>query len=384
MATHEVILRVFVAAPKDVADEVLIVSDSIAELNRTLPRMTGIRLEMVNWRTDTFPGVGGDPQEVINDQIGDPDIFVGLLWARFGQPTLRAGSGTEEEFNRAYERHQNSPTSLRLMLYFKKAPVDFDLIDPLQIQAVKAFKDRAGSKGVLYHEFADGLSFASLVRTHLHRQVHEYGKTWGGNIPLQRPDPHSQPPAQEEEGIIDLIERGEEALLTAVESVKRVSTLLEQVGTGIKQKASSVQNLKLLPENQRMRASKQIFNLASVDLTQFAKGLSSEVDLLTESMPCALETLSKVLDYTEFYRGDPKQIENLEDALKALLEGFGSQSTLGELKQSVAELPRITTQFNRAKREAGTALEAYERFTASAAATVAQIQERFKNFPFPN
>ena len=198
MATHEVILRVFVAAPKDVADEVSIVSDSIAELNRTLPRMTGIRLEMVNWRTDTFPGVGGDPQEVINDQIGNPDIFVGLLWARFGQPTLRAGSGTEEEFDRAYERYQNSPTSLRLMMYFKKAPVDFDLIDPLQIQAVKAFRERAGSKGVLFHEFADRLHFASLVRTHLHHQVHQYGKTWGETISLQRPSQQVQPLVQEE------------------------------------------------------------------------------------------------------------------------------------------------------------------------------------------
>lgn len=53
------------------------------------------------FETDIMPGFGSDPQAVINEQINDDfDIFVGLLKGKFGTPTPRAGSGTEEEFRR--------------------------------------------------------------------------------------------------------------------------------------------------------------------------------------------------------------------------------------------------------------------------------------------
>jgi hypothetical protein len=44
------------------------------------------------------PQIGPRPQQVINDQIGEYDLFVGMMWNRFGTPTDVAASGTEEEF----------------------------------------------------------------------------------------------------------------------------------------------------------------------------------------------------------------------------------------------------------------------------------------------
>ena len=71
-----------------------------------------IRFELVMWETDTFPSIGKDAQSIINEQIGDDyDIFVGLMWTRFGTPTPRAGSGTEEEFNLALEKLKTNPDS---------------------------------------------------------------------------------------------------------------------------------------------------------------------------------------------------------------------------------------------------------------------------------
>jgi len=51
------------------------------------------------------------------------DIFIGILWKKFGTLTGRACSGTEEEFNRAYERYKENPSKLRIMFYFKTAPL---------------------------------------------------------------------------------------------------------------------------------------------------------------------------------------------------------------------------------------------------------------------
>lgn len=47
------------------------------------------------------PQIGPGPQQVINDQIGEYDLFVGIMWNRFGTPTDVAASGTEEEFQAA-------------------------------------------------------------------------------------------------------------------------------------------------------------------------------------------------------------------------------------------------------------------------------------------
>ena len=59
-------------------------------------------LEAVRWESHCNPGVGSNVQSVINEQIGPTDIYVGIMWKRFGTPTGRAGSGTEEEFKAAY------------------------------------------------------------------------------------------------------------------------------------------------------------------------------------------------------------------------------------------------------------------------------------------
>ena len=36
---------------------------------------------------DVAPAFGSEPQEVVNKQIQDYDIFVGILWHRIGTPT---------------------------------------------------------------------------------------------------------------------------------------------------------------------------------------------------------------------------------------------------------------------------------------------------------
>src|SRR6185503_17165509 len=98
-------VRVFVASPSDVSAERNALSSIVQEINQTVAAIApekGIRLELVRWETHASPAAGR-PQGVINDQIGEYDIFVGIMWRRFGTPTAEAGSGTEEEFNRAYD-----------------------------------------------------------------------------------------------------------------------------------------------------------------------------------------------------------------------------------------------------------------------------------------
>src|SRR5215207_6022546 len=90
-------LRLFVASPGDVSSERDHVGTVAAELNRGTAADAGFVLEVVRWETHARPDIGR-PQQLILDQIGQVDIFVGIMWRRFGTPTGVASSGTEEEF----------------------------------------------------------------------------------------------------------------------------------------------------------------------------------------------------------------------------------------------------------------------------------------------
>jgi hypothetical protein len=95
---HQVsVLRVFVASPGDVMDERSALEQVVRELNLTWSDTLHIRLELIRWETHATPGLGIDAQDVVNRSIGDNyDLFVGIMWSRFGTPTGRAESGTEE------------------------------------------------------------------------------------------------------------------------------------------------------------------------------------------------------------------------------------------------------------------------------------------------
>lgn len=57
----------------------------------------------------------------MNAQVGEYDIFVGIMWKRFGTPTGKADSGTEEEFHIAYRPWQENE-SVRILFYFCQSP----------------------------------------------------------------------------------------------------------------------------------------------------------------------------------------------------------------------------------------------------------------------
>jgi hypothetical protein len=102
-----------------VNDERTCAETVINDINHSVGKKDGFQIELLRWETSTYPGLGEDGQDVINQQIGDDyNIFVGIMWKKFGTKTNRAGSGTEEEFNRAYQQY-NEKKSIQIMFYFR-------------------------------------------------------------------------------------------------------------------------------------------------------------------------------------------------------------------------------------------------------------------------
>ena len=105
MAKTHRIFEVFIASPVDGEPEREALETVVSEFNLTWSDTHRANLELVKWETHSRPAVGRDAQDVIDGQVSSNyDIFLGIMWGRFGTATARAGSGTEEEFQIAYDR----------------------------------------------------------------------------------------------------------------------------------------------------------------------------------------------------------------------------------------------------------------------------------------
>ncbi len=162
-------LRVFVASPGDVSVERDHVTAVAAELNRGAAAEAGFVLDVVRWETHARPDMGR-PQQLILDQIGDAELFVGIMWRRFGTPTGVAGSGTVEEFEHAF-RAWGERGQPRILCYFSRAPSEppSTVAEAEQLLEVAKFHERIDGQGLAYRYRSDQ-EFKDLLREHL-RQI---------------------------------------------------------------------------------------------------------------------------------------------------------------------------------------------------------------------
>lgn len=171
-------LRVFIASPDDVGQERKKMEEIMAELNHGIAAEKNIVLELIRWETHTWPGFGRDAQDVINEQVEPYDIFIGIMWNRFGTPTNVAQSGTVEEFERAYALWKTHKQP-KLLFYFNRTPSDFNNIESLnQKQKVLEFKLLLQSLGAFYWEYDSVDSFTKEISRHLTSEI----RKWDSNL----------------------------------------------------------------------------------------------------------------------------------------------------------------------------------------------------------
>ncbi|WP_154794122.1 DUF4062 domain-containing protein [Occultella kanbiaonis] len=165
-------IRIFVSSPGDVSDERRQCGEVIEELNTTvqalLPELD-TQLEVIRWETDTHPDLTGSPQEVVDDQLPkDYDVFLGIMWSRFGTPTGTAGSGTEHEFLSARRGWETKRRPAHLLFYFCEASIPPKVAGEHadQLKAVFDFRTELSNQG-LVGSYEDRSRFSDTVRRDL-------------------------------------------------------------------------------------------------------------------------------------------------------------------------------------------------------------------------
>lgn len=132
------VLTVFIGSPGDLQEERKEARRVVDRLNNNVARNLDLFIELRGWE-DTLPG-SGRPQGRINEDLRDSDLFVGLVWLRWGTPTGEYSSGFEEEYGLAKKQREKGELE-EIWLFFKKAP-DGMLGDPGdQLRRVLAFKE---------------------------------------------------------------------------------------------------------------------------------------------------------------------------------------------------------------------------------------------------
>lgn len=133
------VAKIFIASPSDLSEERNIFPSILELLNELVGHRLNHQLQPLGW--EEAPPTWGRPQELINQDVRQCDVFVMLLWKRWGMPSGHYSSGTEEEFEIAYQRYKETG-SPHLLLYFRSVPQDM-MADPgEQLQKVIKFRTR--------------------------------------------------------------------------------------------------------------------------------------------------------------------------------------------------------------------------------------------------
>lgn len=155
------IFPILIAGPSDVGAELDEVMMAMNAWNERHGGQVGVRMEPRTWRRHSSPEMGGDPQEILNRQIGDQcDAVIAVFGARMGTPTPRAISGTVEEI----ERFQAA--GKRVMVYFSSGDIPREGFSAEQFQELEGFKRTLRARGLL-GEYSSPQDLRQQIDAHL-------------------------------------------------------------------------------------------------------------------------------------------------------------------------------------------------------------------------
>jgi hypothetical protein len=369
MPRTDLILRVFVASPDDVQEERARLEQLINRQNRIWSQSYGIRLDLLRWETDTFPGIGTDSQGVINEQIDDNyDIFVGIMWTKAGTPTSHADSGTIEEFDRAYKRFKADSETIRIMFYFCEADIPQSKLDLNQFAKVKNFRNSLEEKGVFYNTYKSAEEFEQHLSLHLPGQILGYGKEWGKSAPssqMAQVEPRKSAIlpsnetllAQEEagdDGLLDVIEQGTEDFQTMNQSLQSMSSAIQTLGGRLEKRTREMRSASSKEPDLFLKRARQITNRTAIHLDTFVSQMRNDLPIFSQALSGAVNAVAMAASLAgRFASQDMEPINALLDTVKELKnstkEALGSTNTF---RSNLKAWPPVTRKLNRARARA--------------------------------
>jgi hypothetical protein len=167
-------IRIVLASPSDVLPERKVVALVVERLNRHFADQD-VLLLLDEWENSATPGFHREGrQNRIDDalKIEQSDLFIGIMWKKFGTPVHDARSGTEHEFQVAYRAYLASDNDKpQIFFYFKDVPEsELTKKELREYRKVKKFRDNFPEEG-LWWPFKDETVFERELYDHLEKYV---------------------------------------------------------------------------------------------------------------------------------------------------------------------------------------------------------------------
>jgi predicted NACHT family NTPase len=172
-------VKVLISCPGDVENEKQTVKEVCDILSKIIDPT--VRARAIEWKTDVPPLITGEgAQSVINCQINDNyDIYIGILWKRFGDKQPNGLTPTEEEFENALKSYKGTRKPL-ISVYFKKDPFyPPTKYDTEQFLSLQKFEERVRTLG-LYAEFKE-TEFKDKIFVDIGSKIRDWNKLTAPN-----------------------------------------------------------------------------------------------------------------------------------------------------------------------------------------------------------
>lgn len=349
--------KVFIASPSDLSEDRASIDEVINELNLTFGLQNNLVIELMKWETHSAPGISQThPQELINKDIDNSyDLFIGLMWMKFGTATNLADSGTEEEFNRAYNRFSESPNSLQILFYFKSTPpLNLQDIIPKELEKVNAFKSRIGDVGALYWHYSSIEDLQSYLRIHIPKRLS--GLVADNTVNKEKHELveiDSTEVIDEDYGLLDFLEITETRFDTSTNAVYNITEATEWIGNKMNEKTDELNKVTQSQFQPNQHQIRRILKLTTQAMNEYASRISVEIPIFFENYEEGIKAMSSIINLADdFFDKD-----NIEELIKAKESIISMNSGINDgllgmegFYQSVVALPRIDKEINKAKR----------------------------------
>ncbi len=348
--------KIFIASPSDVLDERQAIEEVIDELNRTYGVQNGLVIELMKWETHSAPGISEiSPQAIINEDIGtDYDLFIGILWKKFGTPTTKAKSGTEEEFLNAYNKYGGDSKSIQILFYFKIAsPASLSEINPDEFAKVLNFKESLKKKNLLISEFKEIKDFQTQLRIHIPIRINSLRESItlkeSAAVELSHTQIDQGVDNIEELGLLDYNDIIQECFQTSSEALVSMSTSMEWVGAKISERTAEIERINNAKKVIGLKDIRDIYNRVAEIMIDFANRLDPEIPIWTNNFVRGIDSFSQLINIGGIELG---MIQDSDvQSLKSMIDVFsGVEEQMQQFHDIVSQLPRMSKELNKARR----------------------------------
>jgi hypothetical protein len=226
-----------------------------------------------------------------------------------------------------------------------------------------------------------------MVRLHLTRQVQEWAeKKWGSQITITQTatETESAPAIEatatkdEELGFLDYVELGNDSLTSGTASLGRITDAIADIG-----RKASENTPRLIAANEQgdVAKQKQILNNTARDLEEFGLRIDAELPIFSNSYSTGIDAISKsaTIWAADFNLDDKTPIQTVHDNVESMLAAsISAREAMLSMQQTVSAYPRVTSDFNKAKRHVVESLAGLDRAMSSAQNLTTEVLRELK------